>query len=549
MKKMYLFFLAFVITNFVNAQFTSLWQVNANTQTTSGVAVNTGPYTWFQGNGTMIPPASSYPQANNTTSLAYSQVEDKLFVANRNDRIAVINPATGAEEGTLSLSGLGTEAFKFNKIRVDADGVIYGLSLSTAISNPVKIYRWANRSATPTKCAEFAVTERCGDAFGISGTGANTIFYTSGSAMAASPAPANSINIYVLNTTNGLDFTVNKTINLPTVASGQWANRTIEPISNDLNSDLWIKGGGFNARRITVNGTSASVALSIPDGTGVGQASLGYGGMKLLNLNNKKLLSFAGGNNSTAGTKFRVLDVTDELAITNFGEDSLGTLTFYTANTNGTGDLSFKVNNDNTFTAFYLSTNNGIEATQSPSLLPVSLSSFAGSIKDGIASLTWKTDNEINNKGFEIEKSFNGSDFSTIGFVAAGENASNTYSFSESKNLAANNYYRLKQVDKDGKYTRSSVILLQNKTNIQQLVLFGNVVKSQLNAQIEATKTGASSIAIVDMSGKVVKTIQKQLQKGTNQVSFSVIGLQAGNYQLQIATTEGRTSARFVVAK
>ncbi|MFY7900427.1 MAG: T9SS type A sorting domain-containing protein, partial [Chitinophagaceae bacterium] len=107
----------------------------------------------------------------------------------------------------------------------------------------------------------------------------------------------------------------------------------------------------------------------------------------------------------------------------------------------------------------------------------------------------------------------------------------------------------LKQIDKDGKFARSSVVLLQNTTNVQQLILFGNVVKTALNAQVEANKNMTSTIAVVDMSGRVLRTIQKQLQKGSNQVSINVDGLQAGNYQLQVLSGEGRISARFVVAK
>jgi len=542
MKKMYLFsIVVFFIANVKAQSLTKVWSK----------LCNGSDFSWF----------NTSTDNNNVTGIAYNPATNKVLVGNRNNNIYILNASTGAQEGTVTLGGdLGTEAFKFNKIRVTSDGVIYGISLATGATSNARIYRWASQTSAPTLCATFTTTERCGDAFGLSGSGTSTVLYAAGAALASGTS---NTKIYVFTTNDGTQFFNTSTIDVPsgTGTAGQWVNRSVDPIGANPTAGVWIDMSGGPARRLNVTGSAptltSTVGFTTTTGYNNGQVADSYCGMRYLApTGGKKYLAFAGANNAGDGITMKVLDVTSETEVRTLGTDTLwsapNTPITYNTNGNGTGDVAFKDNGDGSYDIFYVATNNGIacvRTTTSFTSLPVFLSSFAGSIKDGIASLTWKTDNEINNKGFEIEKSFNGSDFSTIGFVAAGENASNTYSFSESKNLAANNYYRLKQVDKDGQYTRSSVILLQNKTNIQQLVLFGNVVKSQLNAQIEATKTGASSIAIVDMSGKVVKTIQKQLQKGTNQVSFNVSGLQAGNYQLQIATTEGRTSARFVVAK
>jgi len=542
MKKMYLFsVVVFLIANVKAQSLTKVWAKLAG-----------GDLSWFSTTN------------SNATGIAYNPVTNKVLVSNRNDNIYILNASTGAQEGTVTLGGeMGGESFKFNKIRVTSDGVIYGITLTntgnTGTGYFCRIYRWASQTTSPTLCASFEVKERVGDAFGLSGTGTNTVLYASGSGLVNNNAGPN-MKIYVLTTIDGVNFFNTSSIEVPS-GTGQWVNRSVDPIGANPTAGVWVDMSGGPARRLNVTGSAptltSTVGFTTTTGYNNGQVADSYCGMRYLApTGGKKYLAFAGANNAGDGITMKVLDVTSETEVRTLGTDTLwsapNTPITYNSNGNGTGDVAFKDNGDGSYDIFYVATNNGIacvRTTTSFTSLPVSLSSFAGSIKDGIASLTWKTDNEINNKGFEIEKSFNGSDFSAIGFVAAGENASNTYSFSESKNLAANNYYRLKQVDKDGKYTRSSVILLQNKTNIQQLVLFGNVVKSQLNAQIEATKTGASSIAIVDMSGKVVKTIQKQLQKGTNQVSFNVSDLQAGNYQLQIATTEGRISARFVVAK
>jgi hypothetical protein len=317
-------------------------------------------YTWFTND-------------NNVASIAYNPVTNKLLVSKRNDRIFVVNPITGAQEDTLKTTGLGAESFKNNKIRVTSDGVIYGISLATA-PGAAKIYRWASQTDAPTECASFTVTERCGDAFGLSGKGASTVLYASG-AMVTN----NAFTIYILSTTDGVAFTTESRVVMTSAPTAglAWANRAIEPDGTGVNAPLWINGGGFNARKITLSAKDATgvrtgtVVTTIEDGTGAGQASVGYGGTRLFTTtNNQKFLVLAGGNNGIAGTKMTALNVTNEAAPLTFGVDSLNTQANYVTNGNGTGDVAFKDNGNNTFTVFYLSTNNGIAATTSRTITP-----------------------------------------------------------------------------------------------------------------------------------------------------------------------------------
>ena len=186
MKKMYTLILGIILSFVGYAQpLTSQWVKLANAT----------DYAWFTND-------------NNVASIAYNPATDRLLVSKRNDRIFIVNPATGAEVGQLNTTGWGAESFKANKIRVTSDGVIYAISLATG-AGQCKIYRWADQASTPTLCADFTVTERCGDAFGISGTGNNTILYASGSG-----TTSNAINIYMLNTVNGLNFFVESNINI-----------------------------------------------------------------------------------------------------------------------------------------------------------------------------------------------------------------------------------------------------------------------------------------------------------------------------------------------
>jgi WD40 repeat protein len=353
MKKVYV--LALFLGAFAHLQaqsFTQNWKKLANAT----------DYAWFTND-------------NNVTSLSYNPVTDKLLVSKRADRIFIVNPATGAQEDTLKTTGaaIGTEGLKYNKIRVAADGSIYAISLQTG-AGTARIYRWATQADTATLCATFAVTERTGDAFGLSGTGANTVLYASGAG-----ATNNAFSIYILNTTDGKAFTLESTVvmtSAPTT-NQQWANRTVEPEGTGVNGAIWIKGGGFNARKITISAKNATnirtgtVVSTVPDGTTAGEASIGYGGMKVLTTaNNTRFLLFGGGNNQFAGTKLTTITVARDTVLNLFGRDSVTAQTAYVTNANGTGDVAVKINASGTFTAFYLSTNNAISAATSRVFTP-----------------------------------------------------------------------------------------------------------------------------------------------------------------------------------
>lgn len=533
MKKMYTFILGLFLTSIALAQpLTSQWIKKAD-----GV-----DYVWFTAD-------------NNVASIAYNPATDRLLVSKRNDRIFIVNPATGQEVGQLNTTGWGGESFKANKIRVTDDGVIYAISLATG-AGQVKIYRWADQTSTPTLCADFAVTERCGDSFGLSGTGNNTILYASGSG-----ATSSAINIYMLNTVNGSNFFVESKINIPT-SNVQWANRTVEPVTNSLTSDLWLNMGGGPARRITVGAKtgdtrSATVAFTTTDGVGNGQASNGYGGLKLLTTtNNNKFLIFAGGNNSNAGVRTTVLNVTNEAAVTTYGIDSTGDSFSYVTNTNGTGDAAFKNNGDGTYTIFALSTNNAILATKTDAnVLPVTISSFNAAIRNNAVAVNWTTETESNNKGFEVQKSIDGRNFSTIGFVTTKalngiSNNSLSYSFEDTKVLDGRSFYRLKQIDKDGKFALSNVQAVEFAfTGALTIKAIENPVRNNIGLNIKTSERRTIQINVTNALGTLVFTKQYIITAGENNLQLPAIQLPKGSLFVTVKDVQKAQETRLQIIK
>ncbi|MCF8426803.1 MAG: T9SS type A sorting domain-containing protein [Bacteroidia bacterium] len=142
----------------------------------------------------------------------------------------------------------------------------------------------------------------------------------------------------------------------------------------------------------------------------------------------------------------------------------------------------------------------GLNWTDGP--LPVKLTSFTGAIENHNANLKWTTSSESDNKGFEIERSLNGLDFESVGFVKGAGNSSKitNYEFIDSKIPVSTLYYRLNQIDLDGKSTYSNVITLkQDEFNITVLP---NPFTDQLTINSGAGNQ-TITVEVIDMTGKV----------------------------------------------
>ena len=140
--------------------------------------------------------------------------------------------------------------------------------------------------------------------------------------------------------------------------------------------------------------------------------------------------------------------------------------------------------------------------------LPVSLLDFAGKMDNQNAFLTWKTASESNNQGFDVEKSADGIYFQKIGFVKGmGTSVQlNAYNFTDF-NFNKTAYFRLKQMDFDGKFTYSAVVSLQkNKSKNSEINAFPNPNLSEnvLNISFLEGATTNSQINIFDGLGRLV---------------------------------------------
>ncbi len=159
------------------------------------------------------------------------------------------------------------------------------------------------------------------------------------------------------------------------------------------------------------------------------------------------------------------------------------------------------------------------------SVLPVELTSFIATTEGPKNNLIWATASETNNKGFDIERSYDGTNFSTIGTVKA-QGKAGTYTFIDAQPFNGINYYRLKQMDFDGKETLSKVVSVTTKgkgtskikifpTNTEGVVLITNY------------ELGITTVAVFNQLGQLVLT-----NNGVNRLDLSA--MPSGLYLVQV---------------
>lgn len=178
----------------------------------------------------------------------------------------------------------------------------------------------------------------------------------------------------------------------------------------------------------------------------------------------------------------------------------------------------------------------------SSSVLPLFLNTFNSSLINKQASLIWNTTNENNVDGFTIERSEDGNTYTKIGFVAAKNTASNSYTYNDVLQIKNATYYRLKITDKDGSFKYSSVIVMNAKSGIK-LDIYPNPASNTL--VVTHPKASVNSLVkIINIDGKNI--FAQNMQNGATQSTIDVSNLIKGNYLVVFENDGARSVIQFV---
>ncbi|GAB2450841.1 hypothetical protein GCM10011375_36180 [Hymenobacter qilianensis] len=167
----------------------------------------------------------------------------------------------------------------------------------------------------------------------------------------------------------------------------------------------------------------------------------------------------------------------------------------------------------------------GIESVGLPPIiLPVELVSFTAKLQNNKVNLGWVTASEKNNKGFEIQRSQDATSFTTILFKdgKGSTNNKSTYAAVDEQPLSGVSYYRLKQIDNDGKISLSGIVTITN-TELAEVAMYPNPTHGVLNIRLPYTSKAEAQVTITDLSGRVVRT-EKLAANGEVSISSLVNG-------------------------
>jgi Pregnancy-associated plasma protein-A/Secretion system C-terminal sorting domain len=138
-------------------------------------------------------------------------------------------------------------------------------------------------------------------------------------------------------------------------------------------------------------------------------------------------------------------------------------------------------------------------------VLPITLLAFNAYESNNAGILQWTTVTENNNKGFDVEKSLHGITFEKIAFVPG----KGTSGIQSNYNLKDNNltdvqYYRLKQIDTDGKFSYSNVVQVKGKPGKQRIVFITNPFNTELKITMANKAVKNITVELLDATGKTI---------------------------------------------
>lgn len=165
--------------------------------------------------------------------------------------------------------------------------------------------------------------------------------------------------------------------------------------------------------------------------------------------------------------------------------------------------------------------------------LPVNLLSFLAVPEGPVVNVTWKTGVEENVRHFEVLRSANGVDFTTIGIVQPGQI---TYLFKDKQPLPGYNYYRLRSVDIDGKNSLSTIVLVNVKNGADVISsLYPNPANGNITLKLQGAVEGNVLVQVLDQQGRQIMTKQFGVQHtGAFKTPLQLGGLSKGSYVLRI---------------
>lgn len=181
-----------------------------------------------------------------------------------------------------------------------------------------------------------------------------------------------------------------------------------------------------------------------------------------------------------------------------------------------------------------------IASDSNQNALPVTLTALTAKAEGSNVVTKWTTGSELNNLGFDLERSVDGKSFEAVTFVKGAGTSSVThhYGYNDANAFAQANvlYYRLKQVDMDGKFTYSQVVKVSsNMQKASTVNVFPNPFTTAYSVTLDVQNDATVTMTMTDIQGRTVASETTFAHKGNNTLTLNnIAALQAGVYFLKV---------------
>ncbi|WP_207434375.1 T9SS type A sorting domain-containing protein [Sabulibacter ruber] len=186
---------------------------------------------------------------------------------------------------------------------------------------------------------------------------------------------------------------------------------------------------------------------------------------------------------------------------------------------------------------------NGGSSTLTPNViigtpLPVTLTSFRATATNNGVQLNWTTASEKDNDYFQVERSLNGKTFASIGRVQGNGNSNvmKNYTFTDASAPAGAVYYRLKQVDYDGKFEYSKTISVNATASkaAAQVAVVPNPFTQNLSFSINSSETRKVQVVLLDLNQKLIYREEVEVSAGKVTLTKDLSKIANGVYLLKV---------------
>jgi hypothetical protein len=187
-------------------------------------------------------------------------------------------------------------------------------------------------------------------------------------------------------------------------------------------------------------------------------------------------------------------------------------------------------------------------------VIPVELVSFTSSVINNTVGLNWITATELNNSGFEVQKSSDNSNWNKVGFVTGHGTTSeiHTYSFFDADPVTGISYYRLKQIDFDGTSEYSNIVEVVYGA-VAEFALeqnYPNPFNPTTKINYSIKEKGNVELKIFDLLGSEIATlVNEEKTPGNYEVFFDASNLSSGVYLYTIKSSSFVQTRKMMLMK